>query len=100
MPPLDLALLAATFQQALRRAEPIRPQATIKRHISQADLERRLRERLAHGPIELQSELDKCHDRLEIIVLFTALLELIRGGQARVVQADQFASITVESAYE
>lgn len=98
MPELDLATLATAFQAALKRAEPIRPSQALKRHISQAQLELRLKARLREGSIDLQLELDKCADRLEIIVLFTALLELIRGGLARVVQASQFAPIRVEPA--
>ncbi len=96
MPQLDLSVLATAFELALKRREPARPTATLKRHLSQAQLEERLRRRLREGSIELHLELDRCQDRLEIIVLFTALLELIRTGEVHVSQANQFAPITIE----
>lgn len=98
LPELDLAALAEAFQRALRRAEPKRPSITLRRQISQAELETRLTKRLDHGPLALEDELDATSDRLEIIVLFMALLELIRSGVVRVVQDGQFAPILIELA--
>jgi len=96
LPELDLPQLAEAFTRALKRLEPERPVSVIQRHVSLEAVSRRLRDRLGQGAFELQVLLDDCHNRLEAIVTFLALLELIREGTARVTQANQFASINVE----
>ena len=98
LPELELPALAEAFTRALKRLEPARPTGVIPRHLSLETVLRRLRQRLSGGNFELQALLDSCANRLEVIVTFLALLELIRGGEARVTQAGQFASITVEAA--
>lgn len=98
LPNLELSTLAGAFTAALKRLEPARETKIIPEHISQASIMHRLRARLTSG-FGLQEVLDACRHRLEIIVTFLALLELIRNGDARVTQANQFAPIIVEAAH-
>lgn len=98
LPYPDVALpeLRDAFARALSRVEPARPSAIIKHHLSQEAVSAKLRRRLGTGGFDLQELIDACHDRLEIIVTFLSLLELLRQGAARVAQVSQFARITVE----
>jgi segregation and condensation protein A len=98
LPELDIASLAQVFAEALRRAQPARPTATLKRHLSQAEVVARLTSLLGRGSVLLEEALSEATDRLEIIVLFTAVLELIRTGVIRVVQPAQFEPIRMELA--
>ena len=99
MPELELPQLAEAFTRALKRLEPIRPVGVIQRHVSLETISHQIRKRLEDGGFDLQVLLDSCRNRLEVIVTFLALLELIRGGEARVTQPDQFAAINVEAAH-
>ena len=98
LPNLSLESLGAVFQQAMRRVEPAKPVGVIRRQVSQAQMEQRIKTLLADGPVALHEELERATDRLEVIVLFTALLELIKNGVARVVQNGQFEPIMIETA--
>lgn len=98
LPDLELKQLAEAFTRALKNLEPARPVGIIQRHVSLESVGRRIRHRLERGHFELQELLDDCHNRLEVIVTFLALLELIRAGTARVTQANQFEAINVEPA--
>jgi segregation and condensation protein A len=98
-PRLELAQLAEAFSRALSRLEPVRESGLIREHISLEQMAGRLTARLeSGGGFKLGDVLDACGTRLEIIVLFLALLELTRSGDARVSQAEQFGVITVEPA--
>ena len=96
LPALDLAELAKAFQAALRRVEPALPGKVLVSQLSQHEVLTSLIKRLQSGPFELSQLLDNLRDRLEVIVTFSALLELIRDGRGQVVQADQFGPIIVE----
>ena len=98
LPELELTQLAEAFTRTLKNLEPERPVGVIQRHISLESVSRQIRRRLDRGRFELQELLDGCRNRLEVIVTFLALLELIRGGAARVTQASQFEAINVEPA--
>lgn len=98
LPELELTQLAEAFTRTLKRLEPERPIGVIRRHLSLESVSNQIRSRLAQGGFTLQELLDDCRDRLEVIVTFLALLELIRGGTARVTQANQFEPINVEPA--
>jgi segregation and condensation protein A len=98
LPQVTLQDLGAAFAQVMARIEPARPSGTIRPHLSLEIVGARLRHRLqSSGSFELQSLLDSLPDRLEVIVTFLALLELMRSGSANVVQANQFAPIRVEA---
>ena len=99
LPSLDLPQIAEAFQRALRRAEPAIETGVIPMRISIETVTAGIKSQLKKGSFELQHLIDSCHDRLEIIVTFLALLELIHDGTARVVQANQFAAISVENAH-
>jgi len=49
-----------------------------------------------HGSISFVSVLERCRTRLEMVVTFVALLELIKLGQVGVVQAEHFGDITIQ----
>jgi len=98
MPSIALTQLAAAFEKAIQRLEPKVPAQVIKRRVSLDALMQRLKTRLDAGSFDLSDLLSSATDRLEIVVMFMALLELIRSGVAKVMQADQFAPITVEPA--
>lgn len=100
LPELNLSDLAGAFQNALKRVEPAKPEGIIRRHLSQAEIAERIRRRLAKGAFGLQELLDSARDRVEVIVTFLAMLELIRDQELRVVQEGQFAAIMVEPATE
>lgn len=99
LPELSLAELAAAFQGALKRAEPARPEGIIRRHLTQTEVVARLRSRLSGGPFALQELLDGARDRVEVIVTFLAVLELMREQELRVIQAGQFEPIMVRPAH-
>jgi segregation and condensation protein A len=100
LPDLSLEQLAGAFSQALRQHEPARPSAIIKTPLSQAAVIKRLRTRLVQGSLPLQQILDQVHDRLEIVVTFLAVLELMKQGQLRVTQDGQFAPVTLELTHD
>ena len=54
-------------------------------------------DRLRQGPIELVELILESEDRLEAVVTFVALLELIRRSVVRVRQKERFGPIRVES---
>ena len=58
----------------------------------------RIRERLAAGGFELEALFKACADRLEVIVTFLAMLELMHAREAWAVQSGQFGAIMVQAA--
>jgi len=95
-PAVTLAQLADAFSRAVRRAPVAAPQGIIQRQLTQADMATRLRRQLQdHGPFELQTLLDQARDRFEIIVLFLALLELMREGEISATQRGQFEPLMI-----
>jgi segregation and condensation protein A len=96
-PNVEVSQLAEAFTRALKRTEPAQRPGIIRRHVSLESVTKRLRHNLEKGRFMLQELLDACSDRLEIIVTFLALLELLRDGTAIVVQAGQFEPIIVEA---
>jgi segregation and condensation protein A len=96
LPELDIRQLTAAFERTLQQLEPAREQAVIAPHLSQQEMASRLKTRLRQGGFELQELLRELRGRLEIVVTFLALLELMRAGTARLTQDGQFAPISVE----
>src|SRR2546428_233544 len=67
-------------------------------HVSLADKLDHLRQMLAHQPqLNFSAVFHHARTRLEAVVTFLALLELIRIGEARVAQPSAFAEITVHA---
>ncbi|MBW4061924.1 segregation/condensation protein A [Candidatus Saccharibacteria bacterium] len=96
LPEIDITELAAAFQTALARLEPAKPSRVISAQLSQAEVLKKLEHRLSLGAFELSHLLADLTDRLEVVVTFSALLELIRSGRSRVTQTAQFQPIMVE----
>ncbi|HEV2012889.1 MAG TPA: segregation/condensation protein A [Candidatus Dormibacteraeota bacterium] len=93
---VSLDALASAFQQVLDRLPPPEEVTVEMEQISLADKLEELRQMLIHQPqINFSAVFRHARTRLEAVVTFLALLELIRIGEARVAQASAFAEITV-----
>lgn len=100
LPNISLEQLSAAFQGALKRTEPAKPQGIIQRHhLTQTDIMERVRKKLLTSHFPLQELIDAARDRIEVIVTFLAVLELMRDDEARVTQDGQFAPIMIESVH-
>ncbi len=97
MPNIELGKLQEAFARAVRRAEPISPRGNIPAHLSQAEVTKRITDRLKSGSFELETLLIETKLRIAIIVTFLALLELIKSHAVRVVQQTQFDPIVIEA---
>ena len=91
--------LLAALKRVLKRLEEA-PVALVRRE--PFSLGERLRDvewRLAGaGRLNFESLCEDCQSRLEVVVTFLAVLELIRRGRARVKQNDLFEEIWIEKA--
>ena len=54
-------------------------------------------QRLLHGPVELLALILESEDRLEAVVTFVAVLELLRRGAVTVRQKERFGPIHIEA---
>jgi segregation and condensation protein A len=94
---VSLDALAAAFQQVLDRLPPVDEVAVELEQVSLSDKLDELRRMLVHSRnLNFSAIFDHARTRLEAVVTFLALLELIRIGEARVVQSSAFGEITVE----
>ena len=93
---VSLEALASAFQQVLDRL-PAPQQVTVEmEQVSLADKLEELRSMLVRQPqMNFSAVFRHARTRLEAVVIFLALLELIRIGQARVAQSSAFAEIMV-----
>jgi segregation and condensation protein A len=93
---VSLEALASAFQQVLDRL-PAPQQVTVEmEQVSLADKLEELRSMLLRQPqMNFSAVFRHARTRLEAVVIFLALLELIRIGQARVAQSSAFAEIMV-----
>ncbi len=93
---VSLDALASAFQQVLDRLPPPEQVTVEMEQVSLADKLDELREMLVQQPqINFSAVFRHARTRLEAVVTFLALLELIRIGEARVAQASAFGEITV-----
>jgi segregation and condensation protein A len=99
LPEINLVDLAAAFQTALKRVVPPVPSQIIRARLSQTEILKRLETRLNRGSFSLHEMLSCMHDRLEVVLTFSALLELIRSGRSRVTQDGQFNPIMIEAVH-
>ena len=97
LPQVGLEQLAEAFTRALKFAPVATPDVVIKPHLSIETVTKNLRQLLPAG-FELHTVVERCRDRLEIVVTFLAILELVRSGTARITQLGQFEPILVEPA--
>jgi segregation and condensation protein A len=95
---VSLDALAAAFQQVLDRLPPADEVAVQFEAVSLSDKLDQLRHMLRRQPsLNFTAIFTHARSRLEAVVTFLALLELIRIGEARVAQASTFGEIMVHS---
>jgi segregation and condensation protein A len=94
--PLDVDVLIAAFNSVLARIPP-RPLVVTGRTWTLQEKVDVITDRLRAGPIELVELILESVDRLEAVVTFVALLELIRRSAVRVRQKERFGPIHVEA---
>jgi segregation and condensation protein A len=95
--PIPVQALVIAFQSVLARIPP-RPLVYIGHGWT---LERKLevvRDHMRRGPFDLIDLILESEDRLEAVVTFVAILELLRLGEIRVRQRNSFDQILVEAA--
>jgi segregation and condensation protein A len=93
--PLDVGALVAAFNSVLARIPP-RPVVVQGRTWTMQEKIELITDRLREGPIELVELILESVDRLEAVVTFVAVLELIRRSAVRVRQKERFGPIHVE----
>jgi segregation and condensation protein A len=94
--PLDVDFLVEAFNRVLARIPP-RPVVVHGRTWTLQEKLDVITARLREGPIELVALILESEDRLEAVVTFVALLELIRRSVVRVRQKERFGPIHVEA---
>jgi len=92
---LEVQVLFAAFRDVLSRIPP-RPVTVTGRAWNTEQKVELLTGRLLRGPLNLVDLILECEDRLEAVVTFVALLELLRQERVRVRQRESFGDITVE----
>lgn len=94
--PLDVDFLVEAFNRVLARIPP-RPVVVQGRTWTLQEKLDLIIERLRDGPLELVELILESEDRLEAVVTFVAVLELIRRSAVRVSQKQRFGPIHVEA---
>ena len=94
--PLDVDFLVEAFNRVLARIPP-RPVVVRGRTWTLQEKLVLITDRLREGPLELVELILESEDRLEAVVTFVALLELIRRSTVRVTQKERFGPIRVEA---
>lgn len=94
--PLEVELLLVAFNSVLARVPP-RPLVVTGRTWTLQEKLDSVTERLRHGPIELVELILESEDRLEAVITFVAVLELLRRSLVRVSQKERFGPIHVET---
>ena len=95
VPNVSLEQLSTAFTLALKRTKPLGPTISLSRHLDINVIIKKILSGLAIKPIELHKLIEECSDRLEIIVTFLALLELIKSKNVVVKQSGQFEPIFI-----
>ena len=98
---VTLEALANIFQETLaRQAADQPPRETIEREkVTVADKIKLINERLkADGRVSFAELMESCHSRIEVIVQFLAVLELIKSQKIRARQESAFADILLVAA--
>ncbi|HEV2952989.1 MAG TPA: ScpA family protein [Candidatus Dormibacteraeota bacterium] len=94
--PIEANLLLVAFQSVLTRIPP-RPYTMVRRTWTMDEKVELLLGRLATGPVDLVEVLLESEDRLEAVVTFVSLLELLRRGRVRVTQPEPFGPVWITS---
>ena len=93
--PLDVDVLVAAFNSVLSRIPP-RPVVVAGRTWTLGEKLDFIQGRLRQGPIELVELILESEDRLEAVVTFVAVLELLRRSLITVRQKERFGPIHIE----
>ena len=93
--PLQMGALVVAFQSVLSRIPP-RPLIFQGNSWTLEDKLEQIGARLRRGSFELVQMLLESEDRLEAVVAFVAVLELIRRGRIRISQRVSFGEIWIE----
>jgi len=93
--PLEIGLLVVAFNSVLARIPP-RPVVVTGRTWTLAEKLDLITQRLREGPIELLELILESEDRLEAVVTFVAVLELLRRSLISVRQKERFGPIRIE----
>jgi segregation and condensation protein A len=93
--PLEVGLLVVAFNSVLARIPP-RPLVVTGRTWTLEEKLDAITSRLRRGPIELLELILESEDRLEAVVTFVAVLELLRRSLISVKQKDRFGPIHIE----
>jgi segregation and condensation protein A len=94
--PLEVGLLVVAFNSVLARIPP-RPVVVTGRTWTLQEKVDVITQRLGRGPIELVELILESEDRLEAVVTFVAVLELLRRAVITVRQKERFGPIHVEA---
>ena len=92
---LDVDVLVAAFNSVLSRIPP-RPIVVSGRTWSLEEKLDFINNRLRQGPIELVELILESEDRLEAVVTFVAVLELLRRSLITVRQSERFGPIHIQ----
>jgi segregation and condensation protein A len=93
--PLEVGLLLVAFNSVLARIPP-RPLVVTGRTWTLQEKLELISDRIRRGPIELVELILESEDRLEAVITFVAVLELLRRSVIRVRQKERFGPIHVE----
>jgi segregation and condensation protein A len=93
--PLEIGLLIVAFNSVLARIPP-RPVVVMGRTWTLEEKLDLITDRLSKGPIELLELILESEDRLEAVVTFVAVLELLRRSLISVRQKERFGPIHIE----
>jgi chromatin segregation and condensation protein Rec8/ScpA/Scc1 (kleisin family) len=94
--PIQVAALVAAFQAVLARVPP-RPLVYVGTRWTVEDKLAFLQQRLRQGAFDLVDVILQCADRLEAVITFVAVLEMLRRSEIRVRQEQNFGRILVET---
>ena len=94
--PLEVGLLIVAFNSVLARIPPRALVVTGRTWTLQEKLDL-ITDRMLRGPIELVELILESEDRLEAVVTFVAVLELLRRSLVVVRQKERFGAIHVEA---
>src|SRR5438445_6944930 len=94
--PLEIDVLVAAFNSVLARIPP-RPVVVEGRTWTLEEKLEEISKRVQRGPIELLQLILESEDRLEAVVTFVAVLELLRRSLVTVRQKERFGPIHIEA---
>ncbi|MDQ6773654.1 MAG: segregation/condensation protein A [Candidatus Dormibacteraeota bacterium] len=95
--PLEVEALVLAFQSVIARLPP-RPLVYTGHGWTMEEKMDAVRSRLRRGPFDLVDLILESADRLEAVVTFVAILELLRRSEIRVRQRQAFGPVWVEAA--